>query len=288
MQYILKIRIPTMAKKRFNLIFKILIVFLFSVLSLMGCVGEHSENIEIEEEVEYLEETYDFEVETTPISVSSSIGKMVFGKFPQSLKGDVHISKTKSSNGYYLGNDGNYYVLSDGHYYLIEDIIWDAYELESGDILLVSEKILFSAKYDDYVDYFDREADVFERSNFVFTDIEKSLIQSVGLEYGENSLSYTRFYDTMFFLDVEKVQELYPTSNKIVKEPTTYALQNLEVNDDDYSSWWLAPKNSRDYYVSDEGTISSKRNTYLDTSELIARIKYAYRGIAPAIIISNN
>ena len=276
-----------MTKKVSRLVFSILIVCLFSAISLMSCTAEvNPENTQTELYTQEIHEEVD--VECTPISVKSSIGKMSFGKFPQSLKGDVIISKVKAANGYYLGSDSNYYVLKDGHYYLVEDVIWDAYELEDGDILLVSEKVLFSARYDDYVDYFDQEVDVFERGNFLFTEIEESLIKNVGHEYGKNSIYYSRFYDKMMFLDIDQVQLLYPSSKKILKEATSYALPKITNPDGETVSWWIAPKNGRNYYVSTSGTISNKGNTYLDTSETLAKIKYARRGIAPAIIISNN
>ena len=274
-------------KNLLKITISILVIVLFSMILLVACTPAQDVTVVEDEESNsvYLEQE---PVEITPISVSSTMGSFVFGKFPQSLRGDVRINTIPTEDGYYLGDDGNKYYKNGTLYYMLEDVVWDAYELESGDILLISQKILTATRYDDYHDYFEFERRVFDEELFNFTDAEYSKIQTVGVEYSSGYLKTSKRKTRFFFIDIDTITNFYPSSNKIVKQPTTYAASKMKAQADLNATWWLAPSAGRGYFVTKEGSISNKSNTYLDDTGSITKIAYAYRGIAPAIIISAN
>ena len=227
-------------------------------------------------------------IQVTPISVTNSLGPVTFGKYPQTKSGDVTITSGKLSNGYYLGSDNNYYALLRGAYFKVEDVVWDSYQLDNGDILLISQNILFAARFDDYQDYFEKEREIFDEEGFVFTDEENAKIQTSGIEYSYRMQSSTKFLKRMFLLNVEQVTNIYTSASSVLKTPTDYCKRNLTLSDYGYSDWWIAPEKGRSYYISKQGTISNKDNTYIEVTENYARARYAWRGVAPAMIISNN
>ena len=266
----------------------ILLMLVMSIPLLMACNTAENNLIDLPFETHSHNETYQQEdIEITPISVHSGIEPIAFGKFPQSLKGDVNVSKVKGTNGYYLGSDGNSYAKIDNQYYVMEDILWDAFLLDSGDILLISRKILWSVRYDDYHDYFEREAQMWEKDLFYYTEEEKALMKKTGIEYSSGYVSSSKHKDNYFLLNVDTLTKFYPTKNKIYKETTTYASKNLKTNKEGRAVWWLAPKLGLGYYVTQDGAISNKNNTYLINSGALSKIAYSYRGVAPAMIISN-
>ena len=263
----------------------ILLIVVFSAILFVAC----SPRADIDpEEVDVAQNTYVSQepIEITPISVLSKMEPVTFGKFPQSLKGDVTVSEKASSDGYYLGSDGKKYYKDGSLYYLLEDIVWDAYELDSGDILLISQKILTAARYDDYHDFFEFEKKVFDTDLFSFTTAETKRIQTIGVEYGTGFSSSTKMKAKLFFINIDTITYFYPTTSKIVKQSTTFAAAKMKSQAGIDADWWLAPSKGRGYYVTNDGVISNKDNTYLDTSGELTRIAYARRGIAPALVIS--
>ncbi len=274
-------------KKSVRYTILVLLLFVLSIPLFMAC-GAAEEKVETILETHTHQEIYvNEDIEITPISVSSGIEPIAFGKFPQSLKGNVIINKAKNKDGYYLGSDGNSYALIDGEYYLMEDILWDAFLLDSGDILLISQKILWSARYDNYHDYFEREAQIWEHGMFLYTEEEKALMQKTGIEYSSGYVMNSKHKENYILIDINNLTKFYPTKKKIVKEATTYARKNLTVNSEGLASWWLAPKTGLGYYVTQSGAISNKSNTYIQNTGALSKIAYSYRGVAPAMIISN-
>lgn len=265
----------------------VILCFIVLMCTFMACT-KPADNVEIEEEnkpQEYIEEE---DIEISQISITEQIDSITFGKYPQTITPDIHVAIDQDYNGYYLGTDRNLYAPKDGSYYKVEDVVWDAFKLESGDILLVSQKILFTARFDDYHDYFERERQVFDFKGFIFTDEESAKIKYSGVEYGYNVTNSAKFKTRMFFLNIDAIMTSYPSAQKVLKKPTDYCINELEVSEYGYATWWIAPEHGKNYYISLEGTISNKNNTYLGYLGNYPSIRYSVRGIAPAMVISAN
>ena len=225
-------------------------------------------------------------LEITSISILSALEPILFGKFPQTIDEEAIVTNTKNANGYYQGSMGQSYAKVNGKYYKVEDVLWDAFKLESGDILLVAQNILYSARYDNYHDYFEGERQIFKDDGYVFTDAEEARIQDVNVKYDYRTQSSITFNVRRFFLSYETLQNIYPTTTKVLKKPTDYAAINLQTNESGYASWWLAPRNGKSIYVSEDGAISNKNNTYIEMVDSSAYIRYATRGMVSCLIIS--
>ena len=269
--------------KKYKLTISICIVLLLSVFTACS-----SNSVNVPDTVESPGDVEETKLEITSISILSALEPILFGKFPQTIDEEAQVTINKNSNGYYAGSNMQYYAQVNGKYYKVEDVLWDAFQLESGDILLVSRNILFSARYDNYHDYFEGERQILQNDGFVFTDEEEARIKSTNVKYEHRIQSSIYYCVQRFLLNFDQLNELYPTTNKVLKKPTDYAAIKLDVNEYGYSSWWLAPNKGKSLYVSDAGVISNKGNTYIDVTESFAYIRYAQRGMVPCMIISAN
>ena len=266
-----------------KLTISILIILILSAFT--ACSSNSVDVLETVESPEYVE---DSKIEITSISILSALEPIKFGKYPQTIDEEAQVTINKNSQGYFAGSNLNYYAYKNHHYYKVEDVLWDAFELENGNILLVSQDILYTVRYDDYEDYFENEAKIFDFNGFMFTQAEEERIQSTGVKYDFRMQMSVSVSTTMFLLNYEQLTQLYPTTSKVLKNPTDYAAANLDVNEYGNASWWLAPKKGKNIYVSDLGAISNKNNTYIEIDGDFAHIKYAVRGMVPAMIISSN
>ncbi len=276
-------------RKKLFLIFPIVLILILSISMLFACSTENTERTTTKTVMSGpIDSTEDSTFNITSISVLDSLEPITFGKYPQTINSSIAVSQDKKSNGYYLGVDKNYYALKKGSYYKVEDIVWDAFRLESGDILLVSQKILYSVRYDDFHDYFDDQMPIIDEKGFIFSEEESAKIKDTKVSY-EYSLALRANVTTkMFFLTMDEIQSIYPSASKVLKAGTDYAKINLEVSDYGYSTWWIAPSKGKNYYVSLTGTFSNKSNTTIQTIDGDSKIQYTYRGFVPAMIISNN
>ena len=259
-------------------------ILIILVLSAFTACSSNSEVVpETVESPGYVE---DSKIEITSISILSALDPISFGKYPQTIDEEAQVTINKNAQGYYAGSNLNYFARKGNHYYKVEDVVWDAFQLEDGDILLVSQDILYAARYDNYEDYFEFEAKIFDNNGFMFTEAEQAKIRTIGVKYDFRVQMSVSFYTQMFLISYEQLVELYPTTSKVLKNPSDYAAADLEVNEYGNSSWWLAPKKGKNIYVSDLGAISNKSNTYIGVEAGEAHIKYATRGMVPAMIIS--
>lgn len=261
-------------------------IIIICLLSLSAACCEMDSEEEITNVVTkgYLEQQ---QIEVTPISVVDSLGQISFGKYPQTINPNANVSTENKYNGYYLGSDNNYYAYRNGAYFKVEEVIWDSYQLENGDILLVSRDILFAARYDDYEDYFESEREIFDEGGFVFSGEEASRVKTTGVEYSYRLQSSVGFSRKLFLLNIDQVTQVYQSASKVVKKPTDYSKKDLSVSDYGNATWWLAPQKGKSYYISQTGSISNKDNTYIEVTDKYARARFAWRGVAPAMIISS-
>ena len=267
-------------KKTTKLTISVLFVLLIIVFS--ACSSNSLDTYVDNAPQEYQEET---KIEITSISILSALDPIIFGKFPQTFDEEAVVTLSKNDKGYYMGNDLEYYSVVDGKCYRVEDVVWNAYALKSGDILLVSRDILYSARFDDFHDYFEREARVFMDNAFMFTTEELLRIKVTNVKYEYRIQSSVYFRTKSFFLNIDQLKSIFPSTASILKEPTDYAAANLETSDYGNASWWIAPEKGKHHYVSATGSISNKNNTFIDT-KADSMIQYSYRGIVPAMIIS--
>ena len=275
-------------RKKLFLIFPIVLILMLSISMLFACSTENTQRTTTQTIMSSpIEADSDTSFTITPISVTDTLDPITFGKYPQTINNSTAISKEKQSNGFYVGADRNYYSLYKGSYYKVEDIVWDAFKLESGDILLVSQKILYTVRYDDFHDYFEKEKDIIDSKNFIFTEEETAKIQKTKVSYDYRIAKKANFTEKMFFLNMDEIQAIYPSAQKVLKEGTDYSKYSLEVSDYGYSTWWIVPSKGKSYYVSLTGTFSNKSNTTIDTINGDSRIQYTNRGVVPAMIISN-
>ena len=269
--------------KKYKLTISLIIILVLSVFT--ACSSNSETMPEIVESPGQVEES---KIEITSISIKSALEPIKFGKFPQTIDEEAQVTLTPNEQGYYVGSNLQYYANVMDKYYKVEDVVWDAYKLESGDILLVSQKILFSARYDDYHDYFETESFIFHTDLFMFTKQEDKRIKKVGIKYEYRIQASISIRTKMFMLNFDQVNEIYPTKNKVLKAPTDFAKEFMTPNDDGFCPWWLAPKSGKSIYITDDGAVSNKGNTYIETGDSTARIGYALRGMVPCMIISEN
>ena len=266
--------------KKYKLTISVIFVLLIIVFS--ACSSNSLDTHVDNAPQEYQEEP---KIEITSISILSALDPIIFGKFPQTFDEEAVLTITKNDKGYYLGSDLEYYSVVDGKSYRLEDVVWDAYALQSGDILLVSRNILYSARFDDFHDYFEKEARIFMDDAFMFTTEELLRIKVTNVKYEYRLNSSVSFRSKSFFLNLDQLKSIFPNTASIIKTPTDYAARSLETSDTGSASWWIAPEKGKHHYISAKGSISNKNNTYIDTSSDL-KIKYSYRGIVPAMIIS--
>lgn len=267
-----------------------IIILLISTFSLMLACSSDNYIVVVDSNNGEGNTVFNQEVEIVPtsISITSTLEPITFGKYPQTAVDSAHVATLPESNGYYFSTDKNYYAKKNDIYYRVEDVTWDAFLLDNGDILLISQNILFAARYDDYYDYFEYEREIFDEKGFIFTQEEEARICESGIEYSNKVYSSAKFLTRMFLINSDQLLDTYKYASNVFKKPTDYVKDEIPQSEYGYSAWWLAPTKAKNYYVSYEGTISNKSNTYVTYIGVYPVIKYAVRGIAPAMIISNN
>ena len=213
-----------------------------------------------------------------------------FGMYPQERKKDT-ISIIGSRNKEFLGSDGCAYTVgSDGNYYKNDYIIWRAFEKPNHELLLLSELIIDTRRYDSqFNNYENSEIRKWLNNDFLesaFNSVQRKLIQNVEVD---NSIDSTgaqeangylcnNTSDNVFLLSNFEVISFFELPESRRKMATDYALSKGLYAFPRCGCWWLR---SPFFYCSDDAWLINIDGTLYPKNN----VKNPHYGIVPAIII---